>query len=200
MIVGKHMTANPVVIGPDDLLSTADAKMKIGEFRRLPVVRGETLIGIVTDRDLRQYMGVLEKIKVSAVMTETLTTVSPGDTIERAAQLMLDRRISGLPVIENERLVGIITTSDILKTFLDVMGASDEESARIDLLVGREGADLAQASRILKERGAEILGLGTHRERWGGNPICYLRLRCAHPDDVAKFLQCQGYNVVGVYV
>jgi acetoin utilization protein AcuB len=80
MIVGKHMTQNPVVIGPDDSLSSAHEKMRSGDLRRLPVVWDGRLIGIVTDRDLRQYMGLLEKIKVNAVMTETLVTVSPRDT------------------------------------------------------------------------------------------------------------------------
>lgn len=87
MIVGRHMSKNPVVIGPDDYLSLAQEKMKSGKFRRLPVVKDGKLIAIVTDRDLRQHAGFLEKTKVNAAMTETLVTVSPNDTIEKAAQL-----------------------------------------------------------------------------------------------------------------
>jgi acetoin utilization protein AcuB len=132
MIVGRHMSKNPIVIGPDDYLSTAREKMNSAGFRRLPVVKDGKLIAIVTDRDLRQHAGFLEKTKVNAAMTETLVTVSPNDTVEKAAQLMLKHKIGGLPVVDEDKLVGIITVSDLLQTFLDVMGASDEHTARID--------------------------------------------------------------------
>jgi acetoin utilization protein AcuB len=200
MIVGRHMSKNPVVIGPDDYLSLAREKMNSGGFRRLPVVKDGKLIAIVTDRDLRQHAGFLEKTKVNAAMTETLVTVSPNDTVEKAAQLMLKHKIGGLPVVDEDKLVGIITTSDLLQTFLDVMGASDEHTARIDLLMGGEGRDLTEASKTVAEQGAEILGLGTHREKWGVHPICYLRLRSADPDHLADVLKQRGYTVVGVYM
>ena len=83
MIVGRHMSKNPVVIGPDDYLSSAQEMMKSGEFRRLPVVKDGSLIGIVTDRDLRQHIGFLEKTKVNAAMTENVITISPNDTLKR---------------------------------------------------------------------------------------------------------------------
>jgi acetoin utilization protein AcuB len=200
MIVGRHMSKNPIVIGPDDYLSTAREKMNSAGFRRLPVVKDRKLIAIVTDRDLRQHAGFLEKTKVNAAMTETLVTVSPNDTVEKAAQLMLKHKIGGLPVIDEDRLVGIITTSDLLQTFLDIMGASDERTARIDLLMAGEGHDLTDASKAVKEQGGEIVGLGTHREKWGLNPICYLRLRSADPDHLAEVLKQRGYTVVGVYM
>jgi acetoin utilization protein AcuB len=200
MIVGKHMTRNPAVIGPDDSLSSAQEKMRSGDFRRLPVVLDGRLIGIVTDRDLRRCMGLLEKVKVNAVMTEILVTVSPRDTIEKAAQLMLKHKIGGLPVVEENKLVGVITTSDLLQTFLDVMGASEEETARIDFLTGGEEANLSDASKVLQEQGAEILGLGTHREKWDGDSIFYLRLRSTDPYRLAEILKRRGFTVVGVHV
>ncbi len=200
MIVGKHMTRNPTVIGPVDSLSSAQEKMRSGDFRRLPVVLDGRLIGIVTDRDLRRCTGLLEKVKVNAVMTEILVTVSPNDTIEKAAQLMLKHKIGGLPVVEENKLVGVITTSDLLQTFLDVMGASEEGTARIDFLTGGEAANLTEASKVLQEQGAEILGLGTHREKWDGESIFYLRLRSTDPNRLAEILKRRGFTVVGVHV
>ncbi len=200
MIVGKHMTRNPTVIGPVDSLSSAQEKMRSGDFRRLPVVLDGRLIGIVTDRDLRRCTGLLEKVKVNAVMTEILVTVSPNDTIEKAAQLMLKHKIGGLPVVEENKLVGVITTSDLLQTFLDVMGASEEGTARIDFLTGGEKANLTDASKVLQEQGAEILGLGTHREKWDGDSIFYLRLRSTDPNRLAEILKRRGFTVVGVHV
>jgi acetoin utilization protein AcuB len=173
--------------------------MQSGGFRCLPVVHDGRLIGIVTDRDLRQYMGLLEKIKVNAVMTKSVVTVSPRDTIEKAAQLMLEHKIGGLPVVEENKLVGVLTTSDLLKTFLEVMGASEEGTARIDFLTGGEEASLVDASKVLQQQEADILSLGTHREKWDGDSIFYLRLRATDPNRLAKILKRRGFTVVGVH-
>ena len=199
MIVGKHMSKSPVVIGPDDLLSSAQEKMKSGGFRRLPVVKDRSLIGIVTDRDLRQHIGFLEKTKVNAAMSENPVTVNPRATLEEAAQLLLKHKIGGLPVVEENKLVGIITVSDILQVFLDVMGASEEESSRIDLLLEGEGHDLAAASRAVSEQSAEVLSVGTYRESWGGSPVCYLRVDAADPNRIAAALEQKGFSVLGVH-
>jgi acetoin utilization protein AcuB len=198
MIVGHHMTHNPVVTGPDEFLDVAEERMRLGNFRRLPVVVNGKLVGIVTDGNLRQHLGSLGYTKVNAAMTENVVTVSPNDTIEKAAHLMLERKIGGLPVVEGSQLVGIITYSDILEMFLQVMGAYDEGTARIDLLIG-PGANLSEASKTLEGEGAAILSLGTYRERWDGDAVCYLRLRCSDPKHIASVLQNKGYSVIGVY-
>ena len=198
MIVGHHMTHNPVVIGPDEFLAAADERMRQRSFRRLPVVCGGKLVGMLTERDLRQHLGYLGNTKVNAAMTESVITLSPNDTIEKAAHLMLERKIGGLPVVEASELVGIITYSDILETFLKVIGASEEGTARIDLLVG-PGANLSTASKTVEDEGAEIVGLGTYRETWGKDSVCYMRLRCTDPQHIAAVLQTKGYSVVGVY-
>jgi acetoin utilization protein AcuB len=198
MIVGHHMTHNPVVIGPDEFLAVAEEQMHRRSFRRLPVVSNGKLVGIVTDGNLRQHLGYLGKTKVNAAMTENVVTVTPNDTIEKAAHLMLERKIGGLPVVEGDHLVGIITYSDILETFLKVMGASEEGTARIDLLIGA-GTNISEASKTLEAEGAAIVGLGTYRERWGNEAVCYLRLRCSNPGHIANVLQTKGYSVIGVY-
>ncbi len=199
MLVGKRMTKDPVTITADDYLATAQAKMQTGGFRRLPVVKDGQLIAIVTDRDLRQHMGYLEKTKINVAMTEDLVTVTPETTLEEAAQVLLKRKIGGLPVVKDGKLVGIITTSDILQAFLDVMGASEESAVRIDLLLEREGYDLADASKTIREEGGEILGVGTYREKWDESPVCYMRMRAADPDHLAKLLKERGFTVLGVH-
>jgi len=200
MLVGKRMTRNPVTITPEDYLATAQDKMRAGKFRALPVVEDSKLVGIVTDRDLRQHAGYLEKTKVNAAMQERLLTVTPQATLEDAAQMLLKHKIGGLPVVEDGKLVGIITASDILQTFLDVMGASEEGTSRIDLLLDREGRDLAEASKTIAQQGGEILSMGTYREQWGDNPVCYVRLRATDPDLVANTLKRKGFTVLGVHV
>ncbi|MBI2361443.1 MAG: CBS domain-containing protein, partial [Deltaproteobacteria bacterium] len=177
MLVGKRMSKEPVTVSPQETLATAKAKMRAGKFRQIPVVEDGRLVGIITEGDIREHLGDLEQTRVKSCMTEGLLTVAPGTTLEEAAATLLNHKIGSLPVIEDRRLVGIITTSDILRAFLDVMGASEPGTGRIDLLLEGEQYGLASASKAIVEEGGEVLGLGTYRERWGESPICYLRIR-----------------------
>lgn len=200
MLVGKRMSGKVVTLTPDDYLSTAQSRMWKGGFRRVPVVQDEQLVGIVTDHDLREHLGRLDKTRIGEVMTENLLTVSPEATLEEAAQTLLKNKIGGLPVVERGNVVGIITVSDIVQAFLDVMGAAVPGTARIDLLLEGKRQDLTSASRIISEQDGEILGLGTYREKWGESHVCYLRLRASDPERLAKTLQEKGYNVLGVHL
>ncbi|MEE9550132.1 MAG: CBS and ACT domain-containing protein [Candidatus Binatia bacterium] len=198
MLVGKRMIKAPVTVTSQDSLATAQKMMREGHFRRLPIVEDGQLLGIVTDRDIREHNGFLEHTKVKAAMTEKLVTVTPENTLEEASKLLLKHKIGGLPVLEQGKLAGIITTSDIVQAFLDVMGASEEGAARIDLLLEGEGHDLSGASKTIAREGGEILGVGTYRERWEENPVFYLRLRAADPHRIAGVLGEKGYTVLGV--
>ena len=129
MLVRNRMTKNPLTIGPQDMLATAQEKMTTGRFRRLPVVEDGELIGILTDRDVIRYVGVEERTKVRAAMTETPLTISPDTSIEEATQLMLKHQIGGVPVVDDGKLIGILTTSDILLAFLDLAGGGSHHSA-----------------------------------------------------------------------
>lgn len=199
MLVGKRMTKNPVTITPDEFLSQAREKMTAGGFRLLPVVSQGQLVGILTDRDMRAHVGDLEHTKINGVMTEKPLTVSPSTTLENATQTLLSRKIGGLPVTENGRLVGVITTTDLLQAFLDVLGATDEASTRIDFVVDTEGHGLTEASSIVSQQGGDVLGLGTYRGQWGDDRVCYLRIRALDAGKIAAVLGQKGFNVLGVH-
>lgn len=199
MIVGNRMSKEPVTVEPDDLLIRAAHKMQAGGFRRLPVVSAGKLVGIVTDRDLREHRGHLEQVRINGAMTERPVTVTPATTLEEAAKTLLERQIGGLPVVADGRLIGIITTSDILNAFLDVMGASRGGSARIDFVLEGEEHGFVEATRIVAREGGEVLGVGTYREKLGENPVCYLRLFSGDPDKIAKALRSSGFNILGVH-
>lgn len=199
MIVANRMTKEPITVELDDLLIRASHKMQAGGFRRLPVVSAGRLVGIVSERDLREHRGYFEHTKINGVMTENPVTVTPATTLEEAAQTLVERQIGGLPVVENGRLVGIITTSDILKAFLDVMGASQGSSTRIDLILEGEEHGLVEATRIVAREGGEVLGVGTYREKLGENSVCYLRLISGTPDELTAALRARGFNVLGIH-
>jgi acetoin utilization protein AcuB len=199
MVVGIRMTKNPVTVTEDDLLIQARLKMQKGGFRRIPVVSDGHLVGIITDRDMREHAGYLDRTEVKAAMSKNPITVTPVTTVEAAAQLMLKQKIGGLPVAEKGRLVGIITTSDILQAFLDVVGASEPTSTRIDFLMETGAGGLAEASKIVALEGGDVLSVGTYRKQWGETSVCYLRLRSGDTDAIAKGLKEKGFEVLGVY-
>lgn len=199
MLVGNRMTQEPITAEPDELLIRASHKMQSGGFRRLPVVSDGKLVGIVTERDLREHQGHLEHTKINGVMTENPVTVTPATTLEEAAQIMLERKFDGLPVIADGRLVGIITASDVLTAFLDVMGASNGGSSRIDFVLEGEEHGFTEATRLVVREGGEVLGVGTYRERLGESSVCYLRLLSGNPENIVKALRASGFNVLGLH-
>lgn len=113
-LVGSWMTHTPVTAAPDEKLSAVQTKMLEGGFRCVPIVKDDIPIGIVTDRDIRFHTGFLDHTEAFKAMSEALITVTPETSIREAARLLSERKIGALPVVENEKLVGVITTTDVL--------------------------------------------------------------------------------------
>jgi acetoin utilization protein AcuB len=136
--VRDWMTLRVVSIRPDVRLGEAAALMRRRKIRHLPVVeKGGMLAGIVTARDLRQALfapsvqdglenlrGVLDSLMVRDVMTRGVVSVRPTTSIREAARLMHERKVGALPVVERDRLVGMLTESDVLACFQRVLGAT----------------------------------------------------------------------------
>ncbi len=139
--VRDWMTCSPVTIGPKGTVPEARKLMKELAIRRLPVVERDRLVGIVTLGDLREAeasdSGLLSKFElkdliakqtVDRIMTWEPIAAKPDMTIQQAAKLMLAHKIAGLPIVENDRLIGIITESDIFRIL--VQESSGELTAR----------------------------------------------------------------------
>ena len=112
--VGTWMTKNPVTAGPHEKLATISTKMHAGGFRCVPIVSNGVAVGIITDRDVRQHSAVLDQVEAVKVMSEGLITVTPSTDIRDAARLLRERKIGALPVIEDGKLAGVLTTCDVL--------------------------------------------------------------------------------------
>jgi acetoin utilization protein AcuB len=128
MTVAELMTANAVTVEPGDTLEAAHEKMEVGRFRQVPVVDDQRLVGILTDRDMRQHIGQLAHTRVHAVMSRHPFSVHPSTPVREAAHLLRANKIGGLPVVEGSTLVGIITATDMLRAFEDVLGAAHDET------------------------------------------------------------------------
>ncbi len=132
--VADVMTPNPMTISPSNSLRTAKRLMEEGNFRRLPVVESGRLVGIITDRDLRLALNsplvlrdkwydsyLLDHMAVEACMTPNPVTITPDAPLDEAIRLIIERKFSGLPVVKEGQVVGIITVTDLLEYLLHVL-------------------------------------------------------------------------------
>jgi nucleotide-binding universal stress UspA family protein len=117
--VGAWMTHNPVIANLEDNLSAVEAKMHSGDFRAVPVVNNGVVVGIITDRDLRRLTGTLDTTLVKDAMTEHVITVTVDTPIAEAARLLRERKIGGLPVVDDGKLAGMITVTDVLQALTE---------------------------------------------------------------------------------
>ena len=162
MLVARRMSRNPVAISPEASIQEAIELMKKHSIRHLPVVEGEVrLVGWITDTDLRGVLiaSMIEELTVGDVMIAAPVTVSSSDVLEKAALLITEHRIGGMPVLENGKLVGVITVVDILEAFIDIMGVL-ESSSRLDVQLGDARDDFQEVSRIIREHNGEIISVG----------------------------------------
>ncbi|MDO8431020.1 MAG: universal stress protein [Candidatus Binatus sp.] len=120
-LVGSWITRNPVTAAPEEKLSSVHNKMLEGGFRCVPILKDGVPVGIVTDRDIRNHIGYLEHTEAFKAMSEALITVTPSTTVRDAARLLRERKIGALPVVEDGKLIGVITTTDVL----DALTAED---------------------------------------------------------------------------
>ena len=123
MIVAELMTPTPVTVAPSDTLQTALERMEAGRFRQVPVVDEDRLVGILTDRDTRPHIGQLAHTRVDAVMSAHPFSVRPSAPVEKAAHLLITNKIGSLPVVEDGKLVGIVTASDMLRALEALLGS-----------------------------------------------------------------------------
>jgi acetoin utilization protein AcuB len=139
MLVRVRMSANPVTIGADTPITEALRVMRESQVHRLPVLDDEgRMVGIVSEKDLLyaspspatslsiyEMHYLLSQLKVTELMTRDVISVAPDVPLEEAARIMADNSIGGLPVLEDGKLVGIITETDIFKVFLELFGARE---------------------------------------------------------------------------
>jgi acetoin utilization protein AcuB len=130
MTVADRMTLRPISVAPSEMLETAEKTMTAGHFRALPVVEKGRLVGILSDRDLLRFIGHQGEITVKEVRTRLVVTVKPETSLEEAARLLINHKIGAPPVTQRGRVIGIITSTDILIAYVGLAGTvhSDKTS------------------------------------------------------------------------
>ncbi|OQY33185.1 MAG: hypothetical protein B6241_08775 [Spirochaetaceae bacterium 4572_59] len=173
MQVSHRMTTNPVTVHSDTPVNEARDIMKKEKIHRLPVVdKHDHLMGIVTEKDILyaspspatsldvyEIASLLNKLKVHSVMTKEVISIDVETPIEDAARIMSDNNIGGLPIMEENILVGIITESDLFKVFIELFGAR-EKGTRLTLLMPEKHGELAAVSSAIANAGGDIISFG----------------------------------------
>ena len=196
MKIHTLMISDPITIDAHASISEAIELMKINSIRHLPVVsKGNILEGFLTLADLKQGLipSMLGDLNLQDLMIKEPISISPDDDVEFAAKLIYNHKIGGLPVVKGDQLVGIITATDILRTFIDMMGILSS-SSRIDVVIGEQPGSFKNALQIINDQGAEIINVGMAEEQ-GGQRIYFFRLAACKTNKIKKALEKQGYEV-----
>lgn len=190
MNVGNCMTRNPVTITSDVTVPEAQAIMRRDKIHRLPVVdKAGKLVGIVTASDLAHASAppattldiyelhyLISKLTVETMMTKKLVTVTENLPVEEAARIMDDNRIAGLPVVQGDKLVGIITESDLFRLFIQLFGAR-HKGVRLTALLPEKPGELALVAGAIAAAGGNIISLATFEGEDPTNHFCTFKVQ-----------------------
>jgi acetoin utilization protein AcuB len=175
MFVRNYMTPNPFTVEPDVSFPEAMGILRRKKIRRLPVVEHDHLIGIVVEEDLlsnqpspattlsiHEMYALLERLRVRQIMTRPVITVEGDCPVEEAARIMVENKIGCLPVMDGDRLIGIITETDIFKTLVEVLGGQ-EAGIRLTLRLPDRVGELARITARIAQAGGNIIAVTTSR-------------------------------------
>lgn len=174
MLVGERMSKPVLTVTPDIPVQEALAAMRKEHIRRFPVVdKHGQLLGIVSESDLLnaspseatslsvwEINYLLSKITVERVMAKEVITVTEDTPIEEAARIMADKKIGALPVMKGEKLVGIITETNLFRIFLELLGARSD-GVRLSVMIKDEPGGIANIAGAIIDAGGNIVALVT---------------------------------------
>ena len=207
MTVARWMSPNVITINQADPVSVAFELLLTNDIRHLPVLFRRKLIGIITDRDLhealipsdpdhthRSMYHTVKKIKAKEIMTPNPITIGPDAPVDQAAQIFFDRRIDCLPVKDGKgKLVGILTSTDILKAFLElreILGGIQ----KIDIVM--DAKEYEDVLKVLHSRKVSVVSAGITPHNDLKRTVFSFRVKDADPEKVRSILRKKGYLVL----
>ncbi|NLW90070.1 MAG: CBS domain-containing protein [Syntrophomonadaceae bacterium] len=212
MKVKDRMNSNVKKVELDSGINEAFSIMKDNNIRRLPVMDQGKVIGIVTLSDLNRAAPsfatslsiyelnyLLARTKIRDVMPkgQKLLTVSSETFIETAARVMRDNKVSGLPVVDDDKLVGIITETDLFDALIDILGVHAAHT-RIDFIVNDRPGPIAEVTGIIAARGINITNIVVYFDEKKGQYKVILRMKESDYQPVVDEMIAHGYEIESV--
>ena len=211
MTIQSVMTANPFTVLPSDPVTDAQTMMRREKIHRLPVLDSSNkLVGIVSEKDLLyatpspattlnvyEMSNLLSKLKVDSVMTKEVITVHSDTLVEDAARLLVDNNIGGLPVVDNGKLVGIVTESDLFRLLIDLFGTR-KKGVRATLRVPERPGELADTMKAISDAGGNVISLGTFSGSDVTNAVMIVKVEGVAKDHLLEVLEPLVVEVMDV--
>lgn len=215
LLVRDWMTEHLVTLSPEASVAEALTLCRKRRIRHIPILDEGRLVGIVSDRDLRdasptlgdpERTRILQEIRVADVMSREVITVDPQDSIENAAQQMYELKIESLPVVAEgavagagstvgeEEVLGIVTSSDVMRALVTLAGLP-EPGCRIEVSVPNREGILAEVAGKIREVEVDIVSVLSDPDRRSGQRTMVFQLATADPSSVMQSLKTAGYEV-----
>lgn len=213
MFVADRMTKHPITLTSGATVGEVDRIMKKNKIHRMLIVDDDKLTGYLSDRDVMrvapspatslskfEIRELLDKLSVKDIMQKKVVTVDEDATIEEAALIMYQNKVGGLPVISQVgKVVGIITATDILKTFLEVMGLPSGGKIRMTLEVENKIGVMADITKTIADSGINIDSLIVCKSYENKTQLVVRLDECADKfEEIKKQLEERGYKVIHV--
>ncbi len=211
MTVDSVMTRNPFTLMESNSVTDAQSVMDREKIHRLPVINEKKkLVGIVSKSDLLaaapspattltvyEMNNLLAKLTIDKVMSKDVLTVTPETLVEDAARLLVDKNIGGLPVMQGEILVGIVTESDLFRLFIDLFGTR-HKGVRATLRVPERAGEVADMTKLITDAGGNIISIGTFSGNDITNAVFILKVEQMSKDELLKLLEPLVIEVMDV--
>ena len=218
LLVRDWMTEHLVTLSPEASVAEALTLCRKRRIRHIPILEEGRLVGIVSDRDLRdaspalgdpERARTLQEIRVADVMSREVITVDPQDSIENAAQQMYELKIESLPVVSEgavadggstvaeQELLGIVTSSDVMRALVTLAGLP-EPGCRIEVSVPNREGILAEVAGKIRDLHVDIFDVLSDPDRRSGKRTLIFQLATADPSSVMQSLKTAGYEVTWV--
>ncbi|MEH7390068.1 acetoin utilization AcuB family protein [Bacillus sp. JJ1474] len=207
MIVEEIMWTEVVALSKDDSIAKAIKLMNEKKIRHLPIIdENQRLIGLVTDRDIRDATPSIlfetEKFKellqnpLKMIMKTDIITGHPLDFVEEVSAILYEHRIGCLPILKDDKLVGIVTETDLLRTLVELTGAH-QPGSQIEVKVPNKAGMLYEITTVIRNRKANIQSVLVYPDKKDEKyKIIVLRVQIMNPLSIIKDLQDAGHQVL----
>lgn len=211
MFVKLWMQGNVITLLPEATIAEAITLMDTSNIRRIPVTNQENkLLGIISKEDLKKALpsavdasqdetsrALANQVKIDSFMTQAPITVSPAETLEKVATIMRKHKIGGIPVVENELLVGIITESDIFDAFVEILGGANKDT-RIEFTIPHDTSSIYNVFEILAEHDVQLNNIAICNNHSVKAKIVILRFESENIQDVIDKLWKIGCKISSI--